>query len=82
MDAMDYAPGRVSKTVITVTVLHPADEPLPGPLDLLLEEMDSGSAVGQETDRVTTPVPTGLVKDELLALGNDGEFFTMLFEEE
>jgi hypothetical protein len=65
----------ISKTVITITVLHPSDEPLSGSLACVLEEMDDGNAVGLETFRTTVAVADDAVKNELLALGNDGEFF-------
>ncbi|GAB4988539.1 MULTISPECIES: hypothetical protein [Mycobacterium] len=67
--------SRVSKTVVTFTVLHCSDTPLPPSLDAILQETDYGHAVGLETSRVTVDVPEDTVRDELLALGNDGEFF-------
>ncbi len=66
---------EISKTVITFTVLHRTDEPLPDSIDAVLEETDSGNAVGWETARVTEGVPEDALRDELLALGNDGKFF-------
>lgn len=66
---------NINKTVITFTVLHRADEPLPCGLAHVLEETDYGNAVGLETDRKTVEVPNMDVQSELIALGNDGEFF-------
>lgn len=65
----------VSKTTITFTVLHLSDEPLPADLEAVLEATDYGNAVGLETKRETTEIPDDDVQTELLALGNDGEFF-------
>jgi hypothetical protein len=66
---------NVSKTVITFTVLHRSDEPLNPNLWEVLRETDEGNAVGLETGRVVEPVAPDAVVDELLWLGNDGEFF-------
>lgn len=66
---------EISKTTITLTVLHYSDEPLSPSLEWVLEEIDTGNAVGWETGRVTVAVPADAVRGELLALGNDGEFF-------
>lgn len=65
---------KIYKTVITLTVLHTGD--LPHDLRYVLEEAEYGNAVGQETERVTTKLPDESVRAELLAIGNDGEFFS------
>lgn len=65
---------EISKTVFTFTVLHPTDEPL-WSLEHALSESDDGNAVGWTTGSVTVAVPAGDVAAELIALGNDGEFF-------
>jgi len=76
--------STISKTVITFTVLHRTDEPITGfdgdgPLDSPLGEALArswdGHAVGAETSVDTTPVDDSSVEAELVALGNDGEFF-------
>lgn len=66
---------EISKTTLTFTVLHRSDQPLSRDIGEILEETDTGHAVGWETNRVTVSVPANKVRDELLALGNDGEFF-------
>lgn len=66
---------QVSRTLIMLTVLHPTDQPLPENLAIVLEEMDTGNAVGAETGRVTHELPADQVGFELIALGNDGDFF-------
>lgn len=76
----------ISKTTFTFEVLHRTDEPFTwdessgdGPLDNNLGEALArswdGHAVGRITSEVTTPVQNERVEDELVALGNDGEFF-------
>lgn len=66
--------ATISKTTFTFTVLHRSDDP-PADLGDAISEADHGSAVGLETSRETVPVADSAVADELLALGNDGEFF-------
>lgn len=73
---------KINKTTIMITILHPADEKLPYDLSAVLEEMDNGWAVGQETSRDVQSVPDEHVRRELNALGNDGEFFDYLLTEE
>lgn len=72
---LDPERTAVSKTVITVTVLHSTQQPLPLALDAVVEEFTTGNAVGAETRRETTMVPDESVGDELRAVGNDGKFF-------
>ena len=67
--------SAISKTVITLTVLHRADEPLSPSLDDVLYEITEGGAVGWETNRVSSAVAPDAVQSELIALGNDGTFF-------
>ena len=80
----------IAKTQITFTVLHRADDPVlsgkefigeydrptDGLLGYVMQEAWDGGMVGIESDPVTTPVAPGDVKAELLAMGNDGEFFS------
>ena len=73
--AMRWHPRSVSKTVITITVLHHTDDVLPDEIEDVLYETREGYACGWETDRVTTLVPPDRVKSELIAVGNDGTFF-------
>jgi hypothetical protein len=65
---------KISKTVFTFTVLHRTDGQ-PVNLEHAVNESFDGHMVGLETDSVTTSVPDEQVADELVALGNDGEFF-------
>lgn len=66
----------IVKTTITITVLHRDDNAMTDhDIEEVLYEMRDGEAVGWETGRVTEPVPAEKVYDELVALGNDGEFF-------
>lgn len=67
--------SRIVKTTITFTVMHLVNEPLPGDLQVVLEETDTGNAVGLETGRYTVEVSDHQVPAELKALGNDGSFF-------
>lgn len=84
---IELAPADpISKTTFTFTVLHRTDEPFTwdhgngdGALNTNLGEALTrswdGHAVGAVTDETTVPVPSSQVEDELVALGNDGEFF-------
>lgn len=76
--------STISRTTFTFTVLHRTDEPFDnfhgdGPLDGSLGEALSrswdGNAVGAVTEEVTEEVADFDVKDELVALDNDGTFF-------
>lgn len=71
----------ISKTVITFTVLHRTDEPIEDLTEAIDRSMD-GHAVGWETDSVTSEVADADVVDELVKLGNDGEFFDHDLERE
>ncbi len=80
----------ISKTTITFTVLHRTDEPIVGfpgdgplcsPLGEALARSWDGHAVGAETSMTTVEVADDKVEDELIALGNDGEFFDDDLEE-
>lgn len=66
--------ATISKTTITFTVLHRTDEPI-ADLELALRESYDGHAVGDTTAIATVPVTDSQVHNELVALGNDGEFF-------
>lgn len=79
---------KISKTTITFTVLHRADDfplggeyfgeydnPYDGELGYLMKEAWDGGMVGSESEAVTVEVPEDQVRDELRALGNDGTFF-------
>lgn len=64
------------KTIIQITILHPDDyDPAGGPLDEVLSDMDDGPIIGLSTIVSTDSVPPEALRDELLALGNDGAFF-------
>lgn len=64
----------IAKTVYTFTVLHPADAPLDD-LGHALYEASEGNAVGDVTAETTVTLVPDAVRSELIALGNDGEFF-------
>lgn len=67
---------RIVKTTVTITVLHRADNPMTDHgIEEVLYEISEGDAVGWETGRGTVPVDPKDVRDELIALGNDGTFF-------
>jgi hypothetical protein len=67
---------KIAKTTFTFVVLHRSDEDV-ATWDLtdVLEECDTGHAVGQVTRTLTDAVPDKDVPMELKKLGNDGEFF-------
>lgn len=67
--------GPISKTTITVTVLHLTMEPLRFNLEDVLYKIEYGNAVGMETGRTTTEIGDADVVGELMTLGNDGTFF-------
>lgn len=71
---MTDSPLTISKTVISFTVLHRTDEPIEDLQDALSRSFD-GHAVGLETAQNTEQIADFQVADELIALGNDGEFF-------
>lgn len=66
----------ISKTTFTFVVLHPTDQP-PMSLEHAMEESMTGNMVGLETEAITLEVPDSEVETELVALGNDGEFFNI-----
>lgn len=77
----------ISKTTFTFTVLHRTDEPFNddydsgydgpfcGSIAEAMQRSFDGNAVGDVTAEETVPVEDADVADELVALGNDGEFF-------
>lgn len=69
-----FVEPTISKTTITFTVLHRTDEPIEDLAEALARSFD-GHAVGLETASATITVPDEQVPAELVALGNDGEFF-------
>ena len=66
----------ISKTVLTLVVMHRSDMPLD---DMSLEEIaaetDTGHMVGAVTRSETHTLEPQEVGDELMKLGNDGSFF-------
>jgi len=42
--------------------------------------MEEGEVIGAMTQASSTPIPDGEIRRELMAVGNDGEFFN--FDEE
>jgi hypothetical protein len=76
-------PTRIQKTTLTFTVLHPATDDLEEmPIEAIWNECDGGAFVGACTERIKTDVSDRAVKKELMALGNDGEFFNDLLADE
>ncbi|WP_448205333.1 hypothetical protein [Azospirillum sp. sgz302134] len=74
-------PGKIAKTILTVTILHPVDESPEGkPLDAIGRELDDGGWIGQIASASVTAVSDDRVRDELIALGNDGTFFDTLLD--
>ena len=78
----------ISKTTISFTVLHRTgdegleeasqrnyDHYLDSPLGYILQEAWDGGMVGIESEPVTIAIPDDHVREELLAMGNDGTFF-------
>lgn len=82
----------ISKTTFTFTVLHRADEPFEegnedswddNPLGEALARSWDGHAVGRITKQETRDIELPeTVRSELVALGNDGEFFDDDLDEE
>ena len=64
----------ISKTTFTFTVLHRTDDP-PEDLEAALRESWDGNAVGLETAVEVVGVADEDVSDQLVLLGNDGDFF-------
>lgn len=71
----------IYKATFTITVLVEAENAgeawqsfLQDP-HTILEEMDSGVMIGSCTAPEVSEVPADKVREELLALGNDGSFF-------
>jgi hypothetical protein len=65
---------HVQKTTYTYVVYHTADDP-PQDMSHAMREAFDGSMVGQViNERIDDVAPDKLV-DELIAIGNDGEFF-------
>lgn len=68
----------VSKTVLTVTMLHPAElDPAKMSNDDIAYHLGDGEFVGERTAIETNPVADEDVLAELQALGNDGTFFEL-----
>jgi len=78
----------IYRTVFTIEVL--SDGPLnlamrdDDPFDLLAinYEITDGDCVGNVRQTLSEIVPTDKVRDELVAIGNDGTFFDSLIGEE
>lgn len=75
----------VFKTTITVTVLGEFDAIgdadsffSNASMDRVLQEMEEGDLIGQSHVGETVEVPQSALQAELLAIGNDGEFFDFL----
>lgn len=74
--------SRIVKTVITVTVLHEThglDTEYVYGMDLaeIAEFIDTGAGIGDKTVVSNKVLDVGDVRQELLALGNDGTFFDL-----
>lgn len=76
-------PTKIQKTKLTFTVLHPATDDLADmSIEAIWNECDAGAFVGAHTEKVTIDVPDAAVAEELQALGNDGEFFNDILDDE
>lgn len=64
----------IQKSTFTYVVLHRSDE-VPESLGDAMVQAYDGGMVGLEIESVTVDIPNENVSDELVALGNDGEFF-------
>lgn len=69
--------AKIYKHVYTVVVLSESDDTV-GDLDVLANSIDTGEDIGQFEHTSTEEVPAEQVKQELLAIGNDGTFFDSL----
>lgn len=67
-------PTTISKTIITITVLHRTDEPIVD-IDEALERIDTGNGVGDVAIGTAQYVEDVQVPEALVELGNDGTFF-------
>lgn len=68
--------SKIKKTTFTITVLHRDDvDPAGMQLTDVLHEMDEGCMIGTVEHVDTIAVPAAQVANELVELGNDGEFF-------
>ena len=76
MSNVEAANQEVSKTVMTVTMLHPtALDPKAMSHEDIAYHLGDGEFVGERTSIVTEPVADDKVVEELQALGNDGSYF-------
>lgn len=67
---------RIAKTVLTITVLHDAEDDVSSlPVEEIAQEMNNGFCVGTVEHVSTVVVPAAKITEELLACGNDGTFF-------
>jgi hypothetical protein len=66
---------KIRKDTIVLTVLRPDSVPLPDTLEGIGEFIDSGDGIGSFTVTHSTNVRENAVREELLAVGNDGSFF-------
>lgn len=64
----------ISKTVITITVLHRTDQPIVD-IEEALERIDTGNGVGDVEIGTAQYVEDVNVPEALVELGNDGTFF-------
>lgn len=69
---------RYMKTIITLTLIHDVALQVTamGHADLA-REMEEGEAIGAMELVSSTPIPDGEIRRELMAVGNDGEFFDL-----
>lgn len=66
----------ISKTIITITVLHDSVDDLDFiELGQIIDAMNEGDMIGMSKITSTEHVAPEKVRDELLAVGNDGTFF-------
>lgn len=76
------AKSPVYKTVVEVTLLTTYEDVAHGTLEEMISEAASGEAVLGYTVTECYALPESEIRQELIALGNDGEFFEEDSEED
>lgn len=77
------AERRIIKSTFTLTVLHDEKDNVTDiPPALLIKRINDGPMVATAQHIASTPLPANKVKDELIAIGNDGTFFSDLDDDD
>jgi hypothetical protein len=72
---MTAVPVRpITRTVLTVEVVHRSDRPVPTLTDVL-EAVSEGLAIGTTTSKIVEPLSVDQVDDALRKLGANGAYF-------